>query len=113
MFPIGVGYEIKPTNGHFMLGVKRGESKREATNLKEVREKKGLVLPGSVLSFHFRCGKDHLGLFVARQSSFKWWLSMSNGGTEPLKKLKESHKHWLSIGHLRSPGYLTIIKGPL
>ena len=38
-----------------------------ATNLKEVRKERACVLPGSVLSFHFRCGKDPLGLW-ARQS---------------------------------------------
>ena len=39
------------------------------TNLKKVRKERACVLPGSVLSFHFRYGKDPLRLLVARQSS--------------------------------------------
>lgn len=55
--------------GPFMLAVRKESQREMATNLKEVRKERACVLPGSVLSFHFRCGKDPLGLFVARQSS--------------------------------------------
>lgn len=46
--------------------------------------------------------KGSSSLFAARESSLKTNKSMNNGGTEPHKKVKESHKHGLWRAHHRS-----------